>query len=138
MRRSVFWVLLTGLLLAADAPSPKGDDDRLQGTWYIVTVNRPGTKGARETLDFKDNRFTLNFDHGTITSIGEGKLLWQGTYRLDPGVNQGAIDITRRSGPFKRGIYEQNGDMLTLCLDTTRQPPAPQAHAAPGVARPRS
>ena len=87
MRRSVFLVLMTGLLMAADAPNPQGGEDRLQGTWYIVSVNRPGDKGGRESLDFKDNRFTLNFDRGTVTSIGEGKLLWQGTYRLDPGVN---------------------------------------------------
>ncbi len=122
MRRSAFLVLMTGLMMAADAPNPKGGEDRLQGTWYIVSVNRPNDKGGRESLDFKDNRFTLNFDRGTVTSIGEGKLLWQGTYRLDPGVNPGAIDITRRSGPFKQGIYQQNGDNLTLCLDAPANP----------------
>ena len=85
-------------------------------------MNRPSTKGGRETLDFKDNRFTLNFDQGKVTSIGEGKLLWQGTYRFDPSLNPGAIDITRCSGPFKQGIYQQNGDTLTLCLDVPANP----------------
>jgi uncharacterized protein (TIGR03067 family) len=122
MRRSAFLVLLSGLLVAADAPAPQGGEDRLQGTWYIVSVNRPGTKGGRESLDFKDNRFTLNFDRGTVTSIGEGRLLWQGAYRLDRDANPGTIDITRRSGPFKYGIYQQNGDNLTLCLDAPANP----------------
>jgi uncharacterized protein (TIGR03067 family) len=121
---------LTGLLLAADAPDPKGGEDRLQGTWYIVSVNRPGTKGGRESLDFKDNRFTLNFDRGTVTSIGEGKLLWQGTYGLDTRVNPAAIDIARRSGPFKQGVYQQSGDTLTLCLDSPANPRPTRLNAA--------
>jgi uncharacterized protein (TIGR03067 family) len=122
MKRAAFLVLMTGLLAAADAPNPQAGEDRLQGTWYIVSVNRPSSKGGRESLDFKDNRFTLNFDQGTVTSIGEGKLLWQGTYRLDRGANPGTIDITRRSGPFKHGTYQQNGDSLTLCLDIPARP----------------
>jgi uncharacterized protein (TIGR03067 family) len=109
-------------MTAADAPNPNGAEDPLQGTWYIVSVNRPSTKGGRESLDFKDDRFTLNFDRGTVTSIGEGKLLWQGMYRLDPGVNPATIEITRRTGPFKQGIYQQNGDSLTLCLDVPTNP----------------
>ena len=115
-------VVAAGLLTAADAPKPAASGDRLQGTWYIVHVNRPGYKGARESLDFDDRKFSLTFDHGIVTSTGDGKTLWQGTYQLDAGGVPGTIDIMRRTGPFKQGIYQQNDDSLTLCLDYPDNP----------------
>jgi uncharacterized protein (TIGR03067 family) len=108
-------VVVAILLLAADAPS--GDEGRLQGTWYIIHVDKPGSHGDREAFDFADTKFTMTFDRGKITATGEGTTLWAGTYRLDPGKTPGTIDITRRSGLFKRGIYQLDGDTLTLCLD---------------------
>jgi uncharacterized protein (TIGR03067 family) len=113
----VLLALAAALLAAADTPHSKAVDDQLQGTWSIVHLNTPGDKGVRKSFDFDDGKFTLTFDKGTVTSTGEGKVLWQGTYQLDPGGTPGAINITRRNAPFKQGIYEQSGDTLKLCLD---------------------
>jgi uncharacterized protein (TIGR03067 family) len=124
MRRSLrlLLVLMAGLLLAADLPSPTGAEDRLQGTWYIVYLDRPGDKGGRQSFEFHDTKFTLTFDKGTVTSVGEGKTLWQGVYHLDAGGTPGAIHITRRAGAFRQGIYERNGESLKLCLDYPANP----------------
>jgi uncharacterized protein (TIGR03067 family) len=143
MRRSVLLALAASLFVAADAPKQKGaaadapkqkgaaadapkqkEDDLLQGTWYMVRLEKPDGKGGREGFDFPDTDFTLTFDHGAITSMKEGKTLWKGTYYLDAGNSPGAIDIGRRSGIFKQGIYQRRGDNLRLCLDQpgTRRP----------------
>ena len=122
MRRIQLLVLSAALLVAADTPKPQGTADPLQGKWYIVHLDRPGEKKGREAFDFRDTEFTLTFDRGTVTSMHQGKVLWQGAYRLDPGVNPNAIEITRRSGPFKQGIYQQTGDTLKLCLDYPASP----------------
>jgi uncharacterized protein (TIGR03067 family) len=122
MRRFLFPVLAAGVLAAgylaaADRSNARAVDDPLQGTWYIVHLNQPASKGGRESFDFADAKFTLTFDKGKVISIGEGKVLWQGTYELDPGKKPGAITITRRSETFKQGSYEQKHDSLKLCLD---------------------
>jgi uncharacterized protein (TIGR03067 family) len=122
LRLRMFLVLAAGCLIAAEAPGPKAAEDRLHGTWYIVSLNRPSHKGGRELLEFHDTHFTLTFDRGTVTSIGEGKTLWQGVYRLDAGGAPGVIHISRRFGAFKQGIYESDGDSLKLCLDYPANP----------------
>jgi uncharacterized protein (TIGR03067 family) len=114
--------LAAGFLTAADAPKLPQADDPLQGTWYIVSVDRPGDKGAREIRNFKDDRFTLRFDHGAVTSTADGKILWQGRYQLEPAATPPALSITRSFGVFKQGIYEQFGDTLKLCLDYPANP----------------
>jgi uncharacterized protein (TIGR03067 family) len=124
MRRFLFPVLAAVLLAAAGLLTLKAAavDEPLQGTWYIVYLNRPGDKGGRESFDFEDAKFTLTFEKGKVISIAEGKVLWQGTYELNAGGTPGAINITRRSGLFKQGIYEQKGDSLKLCLDYPANP----------------
>jgi uncharacterized protein (TIGR03067 family) len=124
MRRILFLVLAAGLLAAVGLLTLKAAavDDSLQGTWYIVHLNQPAGKGGRESFDFDDATFSLTFEKGNITSVAEGKVLWQGTYELDPGGTPGAINITRRSGLFKQGIYEHKGDSLKLCLDYPANP----------------
>jgi uncharacterized protein (TIGR03067 family) len=120
MKRPVLMVLAAGLLVAAD--TPEEGEDRLQGTWHVVRVEKPDGKGGREAFDFADDKFSLTFDHGSITSTAEGKTLWQGTYHLHSGNSPAAIDIARRSGPFKHGIYQLKGDSLRLCLDLPGNP----------------
>jgi uncharacterized protein (TIGR03067 family) len=110
------------LIGADDTPRPQSGDEQLQGTWYITQVNRLRANAGRESLDFHDTRFTLTFDRGMVSSIGDGKILWQGTYRLNAAVNPHAIDILRQSTAFKQGIYRQDGETLTLCLDTPQHP----------------
>jgi uncharacterized protein (TIGR03067 family) len=124
MRRFLFPVLAASLLAAAGLLSLKAAavDEPLQGTWYIVHLNQPASKGGRESFDFEDTRFTLTFEKGKVISVAEAKVLWQGTYELDAGGTHGAINITRRSEPFKQGIYELKGDSLKLCLDSPANP----------------
>jgi uncharacterized protein (TIGR03067 family) len=140
MRRSLLLVLAVGLLAAgllaagllaaAGTHNPKAVDEQLQGTWSIVHLNTLGDKGGRKSFDFDDNKFTLTFDKGKVVSVAEGKVLWQGTYELDPGGTPGAINIARRSEAFKQGIYEQKGDSLKLCLDGPANPRPTKFHVA--------
>jgi uncharacterized protein (TIGR03067 family) len=122
VKRSALLITAACLLVAADSPAPKVSVDPLHGTWYIVAVNAPGVLGGREEREFRDTRFTLIFDGSTVTSLGDGKILWQGAYVLDKGGAAQTIDITRHQRPFKQGIYEQKGDTLKLCLDLPANP----------------
>ena len=120
MRSSLLIIAAACLLVGAD--SPQGNDERLQGTWYIVYANQPGEKGGRESHDFDDSKFTLTFDHGKVSATGDGKALWQGTYRVDTSRTPATIEISRRTSLFKRGVFEVKNDLLKLCLDFPANP----------------
>ena len=61
----------------------------------------------------------------------DGKTLYAGTIKLDPGAEPAAIDFEHTEGTFKsrtwQGIYELDGDLLTICddaPDVNRERPA--------------
>lgn len=88
---------------------------RLQGIWSIValeveghTVSEPAFTGAHIALE--QNRFGTG---GMGTAYG-------GTFATDGSTVPPSIDMTFTEGPHKGkvslGIYELDGDALTLCL----------------------
>src|SRR5262249_32282284 len=85
-----------------------------QGAWTATKAERDG-KAADDVvghrLSFTGNRFQ-------IQSRG-GKLLYGGTFRLDPSTKPAAIDLEHTEGTLKgkawKGIYALDGDMLTTC-----------------------
>jgi len=87
--------------------------------WYfpVATLSSPYSLGGGgillvgHQLSFTGNRFRIQSKGGT--------LLWEGTYRVEPGAKPAAIDFAHTGGELKgkmwKGIYTLQGDTLTIC-----------------------
>ena len=94
--------------------SLKNDLTRLQGTWYVTTLEVDGAEQS-----FGDARITV--DGTTFTTAGMGDE-YTGIVTLSPDKKPKAIDLIFTSGPpagtTNRGIYKLDGDEWTICLAT--------------------
>jgi len=112
-----FLVTVMGVVLAASARGEAADTTKsaggLQGTWTAVSAERNGAPAD----DLKGHRLT--FAGGRFTIRSKGKILYQGTYRIDASKNPATIDFTHTSGEAKgkiwQGIYLLEGDGLKIC-----------------------
>ena len=107
---------LVGMLMAAGAPGEAADANKpgsLVGTWAAVSADRNGAPAG----DITGHRLTFAGDRFSIRS--KGRLLHQGTYRIDPSREPAAIDFTHTRGGSKgkiwQGIYLLQGDALKVC-----------------------
>jgi uncharacterized protein (TIGR03067 family) len=108
------WQLLTAVLVvAAPAPSEKKDEDKIQGTWTVVSIEHAGMKDTDEdakktTVVFKDGNVILHVAGNTKKA----------KITLDPAKKPKTIDMMpeeKREKP-SLGIYELKGDELRLCF----------------------
>ena len=96
------------------------DQDKLQGTWRVVSIETGGSLVPAEVA--ATVRYIFNGDHVRLMegdqSAGEGLI------RLDPEANPKEFDFTATAGPQAgttvRGIYRVEGDTLTMCLGEER------------------
>ena len=109
-------VTVMGVLLAASAPGEAADTKSaggLRGTWTAVSAERNGAPAD----DLKGHRLTFTGDRFTIRS--KGKVLYQGSYRVEPSKKPAAIDFTHTEGEAKGktwpGIYLLEGSGLKIC-----------------------
>jgi uncharacterized protein (TIGR03067 family) len=116
-------VLAVCLLLGADKKEDvKKDQDKLQGTWTVVSAELDGNKlpqdQAKGELVFKGDKY----------SYSAGGETGEGTYKIDPSKKPKTMDAVPADGPFKgqtvEEIYEVEGDELKICLATpgTKRP----------------
>jgi uncharacterized protein (TIGR03067 family) len=107
------WQLLTAVLVFA-APAPaeeKKDEEKIQGTWTVVSRETDGKK----TPDAELKALKVAIKDGTLT-IDDGKKKEKVSYKLDPSKKPKAIELTTESGKETTpGIYELDGDGLKLC-----------------------
>jgi uncharacterized protein (TIGR03067 family) len=98
---------------ASDATADTKDAEHLQGAWTAVSAERNG----RVAEDIKGHELTFAGDRFTIRS--KGKLLYEGSYRLDPVTRPHAVDFTHTDGEAKGntwlGIYLLETDGLRIC-----------------------
>lgn len=110
------WQLLTVVLVVA-APAPpekeKKDEDKIQGTWIVVSVEDGGRADA-DKVGVK-----LVFE-GDMVTIKDPKHEEKAKIKLDPAKKPKTIDITpgEKGAPAKvvQGIYELNKDELKICF----------------------
>jgi len=95
--------------VAADA----GDAQRLSGAWIAVSTERNGAAAD----DLKGHQLTFSGDRFTIRS--KGKLLYRGTFLVDPSKTPATINFTHTRGEAKGktwlGIYALERDILKIC-----------------------
>jgi uncharacterized protein (TIGR03067 family) len=128
-------LILTTSFVPALAQSPDEAQKSLQGAWTATKGERDGKAAADvvgNRISFAGNRFQIQSK--------DGKSLYAGTVRVDPGAKPMAIDFEHTEGTLKgktwKGIYALSGDMLTICdnaanLDKSR-PIAFDAKSASG------
>jgi uncharacterized protein (TIGR03067 family) len=111
---AIGWLILgTGLVTALAQPADEAQK-KLQGSWTAAQAERDG-KAADDVvghrLSFAGNRFRIESK--------DGKLLYAGTVRVDPGAKPAAIDFAHTEGAVKgkawKGIYALDGDTLRVC-----------------------
>jgi len=110
--------LVVGLLLGAEQKKgdAKKDQEALQGTWKVVTVEHDG-KAEKDPGDF-----VMTFSKDTFTVKKGDEVIVKGTFRLDPAKKPRAIDMAIKeakkeqdNGKEVHGIYELDGDSLKWC-----------------------
>jgi uncharacterized protein (TIGR03067 family) len=110
--------------LAAPADDKKADDatkaemKKMEGTWTIEKVVRPGESPPAEEL--KQLKLEIKGDTRVVKRGDE--VIVKSTFKIDPKASPKAIDLTVTEGPDEikgktmYGIYELDGDTFKVCL----------------------
>lgn len=114
MTWAMCWLILGTGLVPAFAQKAEEAQKKLQGIWAATKAERDG-KAADDVvghrLSFADDRFQVR--------SRDGKLLHEGTFRVDAKAKPTAIDFEHTKGVLKgkawKGIYALDGDTLTTC-----------------------
>jgi uncharacterized protein (TIGR03067 family) len=102
---------------AADDPV-KQDPKNIQGTWVVTSCVAAGKQGDQ----FIGNKMIFGADK-FIGEDRDGKKGEGNAYRLDPAKKPKTIDISDPDLGSTPGIYELNGDTLTICLAIGKERP---------------
>jgi uncharacterized protein (TIGR03067 family) len=101
----------------------KNELEKLRGTWQVSKAIEDGKSVPEEErkamkIVFSDDTMKLS------NPVGNREIDLK--FKLNPAQKPKAIDIVGQAGPFKgeaaMGIYELDGDTLTLCIETTERP----------------
>ncbi len=121
-------ILFAGLLIGAGGTGDavKQERQQLEGTWLVVSAGS-GTKALKELKGA-----TLTFSGGKV-SLSVGGKRKEGTFTIDPAKDPKHIDLALEDREGKagkpeviRGIYQQEGDEMTVCLGGAMQKKDPQ------------
>jgi uncharacterized protein (TIGR03067 family) len=106
------FVVLATSVQAADATSEQA---KLAGAWTAVEAQRGGAAAQEDVghrLEFRGDQFTISMND---------KLIFSGTYSLNPSTQPAQIDFHHLRGDAHgktwEGIYQLAGDTLTVCDD---------------------
>jgi uncharacterized protein (TIGR03067 family) len=102
--------LLVGLV-AANPDDKKKDEDKIQGTWQAVSMERGGKKAPDEDVKV----FKIVFGPDGKLTVNTPKKEVKGTYQLDATKKLKEITLKGEDGKTIQAIYKLDGDDLALC-----------------------
>ncbi len=112
---TILLLFALGNILAQDTAA---ELKKLDGTWTPIAGEVAGTKFPPAEL--KAISLTITGDKYTVTF---GKVVDQGTVKIDPAAKPRTMDIVGTEGPNKGktmlAIYELDKDTLRVCYDLT-------------------
>jgi uncharacterized protein (TIGR03067 family) len=124
MRRLTLGLLLLASALPAWAAATAAEQARLEGAWRAVEAERNGAAADElvgHRLEFVNDRFRI---------WAGDRLLYAGTYALEPAAQPARIDFQHDEGEAKgqgwEGIYRLEDGRLAICddaLDSTKPRP---------------
>ena len=109
-----FPAMALGFLVVASAYAQDKKDDKLDGKWLVVSVERDGKaddalKGGVRVI--AGDKYTLSDKNGKATP---------GTFKIDASKKPKTIDMMPAEGQYKGktllGIYEVDGQSLKICF----------------------
>ena len=107
--RILAMVLMAATLMTSGARA----ESPLQGTWLAESAKEAGV----DMPEIIGHRLSFDGDRFRITK--DGKLLYGGTFTVDPSANPSSImfdqNETQSLAGVWRGIYALTGDTLTIC-----------------------
>jgi uncharacterized protein (TIGR03067 family) len=95
----------------------KKETKLLEGTWELASLITDGQRVPRRDTDL----YSLTLKDGKFAfKTRDGKVLDDGTFRIDPAAEPKAIDLKARGGMEVAGVYELKGDELKVCAGKKR------------------
>jgi uncharacterized protein (TIGR03067 family) len=98
-----------------ESAKPKGDLEKIQGDWVLLWAERDG----KPRFTANDQERSITFQDNKLLTRGPGGT--EGTFQLQPREIPKVLEITQAAGPSKtktmKGIYDLEGDKLTICLN---------------------
>ena len=122
----VVGVGLCARLALAERPAAAGkdeaakDEEKILGTWAVVSGEEGGQKAPEERI--KEGKLIFAADGKLTAKLGEREQEF--TYQLDPAKKPKEFSVMDDKGRTMLGIYKLDGDTLTVCYDRTGHRPA--------------
>ena len=95
--------------VAAD-DKPADDAKAIQGTWQMTHSEEEGVKMPTDRV----KECVCVLDNGKLVMKYQGKIMAEGTYKIDPAKTPRQIDMIQND-EVGRGIYKLEKDRLTIC-----------------------
>jgi uncharacterized protein (TIGR03067 family) len=117
----------------AMAADPAEEREKLEGAWTAISAERNGEEAAElvgHRLEFAGRRFHIT---------AQGRILYVGSYAVEPEPQPAQIDFQHEEGEIAggvwQGIYRLEDNTLTICdnaVDTSKPRPTEFA-TSPGL-----
>ena len=129
MKTSILFLAFAGFVAADDKGNDavKADLKKLEGTWVLESRRINDDPEDKETKRAKSKEWKIVIDGDQWTDEIKGKAAEVLTIKIDPKAKPKTIEMTTklRSGRTvtRRGLYEIDGDTLTVALGSSRLVP---------------